>query len=117
MMGDGHLGKCKDCTRKDVNENRWKRIDKYRAYDNERAGTPVRVQTRKRVSAEYAAKYPERKKAVIAVNNAVRDGRLVKQPCEACGAKRVHGHHDDYSKPLDVRWLCPVHHKQVHKEK
>ena len=50
-------------------------------------------------------KYPERKRAGNMVNNAVRDGRLTKQPCH-CGETRVQGHHEDYSKPLDVEWLC-----------
>ena len=46
-----------------------------------------------------------------AVQFAIRKGRLVRQPCEVCGCTTVHGHHDDYSKPLEVRWLCPLHHK------
>ena len=48
------------------------------------------------------------------VGQAVRDGRLIPQPCEKCGASPTHAHHDDYSKPLDVRWLCPVHHAEHH---
>lgn len=46
----------------------------------------------------------------------VKTGELVKQPCEFCGSLNVHAHHDDYSKPLEVRWLCPLHHKQWHDE-
>lgn len=57
---------------------------------------------------------PEKLTARRAVNNAIRDGKLFKQPCEVCGAAKVHGHHDDYSRPLDVRWLCRVHHMQAH---
>jgi hypothetical protein len=38
-------------------------------------------------------------------------------PCKNCGSViGVHAHHDDYSKPLDVMWLCPLHHKERHKE-
>ena len=48
------------------------------------------------------------------VHKSLRDGSLVKQPCEVCGAIRVDAHHDDYSKPLSVRWLCPLHHRQHH---
>lgn len=51
-----------------------------------------------------------------AVENAVKAGRLTKQPCERCGAAQVHAHHDDYSQRLNVRWLCPKHHKEVHRE-
>jgi ribosomal protein S27AE len=56
----------------------------------------------------------EKRAARIAAGGAIATGRLVKQPCEKCGAERVHAHHDDYSKPLDVRWLCPKHHAEEH---
>jgi hypothetical protein len=35
-----------------------------------------------------------------------RRGKLIPEPCECCGAKEVEKHHDDYSKPLGVRWIC-----------
>lgn len=47
---------------------------------------------------------------------AIKNGKIRRQPCEVCGDPKVHGHHDDYSKRLEVRWLCSVHHAQVHKE-
>ena len=51
------------------------------------------------------------------VYNAVRSGRLVRGPCERCGKRTgVHGHHDDYSKPLEVRWLCGPCHGRVHSD-
>jgi ribosomal protein S27AE len=43
-------------------------------------------------------------------------GRLLKKPCERCGAIEVESHHDDYDKPFDVRWLCRPCHKKHHKE-
>lgn len=49
--------------------------------------------------------------------SAIAAGRLVKMPCEVCGAQKVEAHHDDYSKPLKVRWLCPPHHREHHKSK
>ena len=59
------------------------------------------------------------------VDYAIRKGKLVPQPCEACGttAKRINGanyicaHHDDYNKPLEVRWLCQKCHYEWHKHK
>ena len=49
------------------------------------------------------------------VNYAIRSKKLFKEPCEVCGTdKNIHAHHDDYLKPLNVRWLCAVHHKQWH---
>lgn len=43
-------------------------------------------------------------------------GVLIKQPCEVCGNVKSDGHHDDYSKPLEVRWLCRVHHMELHRK-
>lgn len=40
---------------------------------------------------------------------------LKKQPCQVCGAESSHAHHDDYSRPLDVNWLCPQHHALAHR--
>lgn len=48
------------------------------------------------------------------VRNEVKRGRMIRKPCEVCGESYTHGHHDDYDKPLTVRWLCPVHHTEWH---
>lgn len=110
QMLDGHLNKCKECTKKDARENRESRIDYYRAYDRDR-GNRQDYQ----YNAEYRKNNRLKYKAHGTVNNAVRDGRLEKQPCEICGAtERLHGHHDDYAKPMEVRWLCAAHHRQWH---
>lgn len=58
---------------------------------------------------------PERRRASAAVATAIYNGSLKRQPCEVCGAKHdIDAHHDDYSKPLEVRWLCRSHHRQHH---
>lgn len=44
----------------------------------------------------------------------VRRGVLARMPCEQCGAERAEIHHDDYSKPREVRWLCREHHMALH---
>lgn len=44
----------------------------------------------------------------------IRSGVLVRQPCEICEATEAEAHHDDYSKPYAVRWLCPTHHREHH---
>lgn len=57
----------------------------------------------------------ERRRARWTVNNAVRDGRMVRlQSCEECGGPSPEMHHDDYSKPLEVRWLCHPCHTSLH---
>lgn len=45
---------------------------------------------------------------------AIKRGKLVRRPCEECGNPKSHGHHEDYSKPFEVRWLCARHHRWVH---
>jgi len=47
---------------------------------------------------------------------ALREGVLVRpEACEQCGKRSpVHGHHGDYSRPLDVEWLCPACHSRHH---
>jgi hypothetical protein len=48
--------------------------------------------------------------------NAICSGLLIKKPCEVCGVnEKVEAHHDDYTKPLEVRWLCKAHHQEHHK--
>jgi len=41
---------------------------------------------------------------------AVRNGELVRMPCEICGNPKSEGHHSDYSQPLKIVWLCRRHH-------
>jgi hypothetical protein len=113
-MGDGRLGKCKNCTKKDVEKHRQENLDEIRQYDRMRALQPHRMAKNFSVNQAYRLKYPNRVKANRAVNNAVRDGRLEKWPCEVCGSEKSVGHHPDYDRPLDVIWLCQPHHKQAH---
>lgn len=63
----------------------------------------------------YAERHPDRAAAKAAVAAAVRSGTLKRAPCEVCGNKPSHGHHDDYSRPLDVMWLCRTHHGERHR--
>src|SRR6185437_11420837 len=57
----------------------------------------------------------ERRAATNKVAVSILNGRLVRQPCEVFGFKRhVVAHHDDYAKPLEVRWLCRSHHTLHH---
>lgn len=120
-MRCGYLGKCKECTKKDAGDHRANNLEYCKAYDRKRANLPKRVELRKQVTKtwvedgrqaesqrRYRGKYPEKYHARIAVGNALRDGRLSKpSKCSKCGAEtKLEAHHEDYSKPLDVQWLC-----------
>lgn len=54
--------------------------------------------------------YPEKRKIWTQAKY-----RIKRLACEICGDTNTHRHHPDYSKPLEVRLLCPQHHKQAHK--
>jgi hypothetical protein len=123
-MADGHLGKCKSCTKKDVTEHRNAKLEEVRAYDRARWQNPERRAANKqrrrtpewrayemRRQAERRRLEPDKYRAWGAVSNALRRGKLVKQPCEICGSTTVEAHHEDYSRPLDVHWLCQEHHR------
>jgi len=130
-MSDGRVNKCKECNKKDVSENYSKRRSYYKEYERTRLNLPHRVQARKKYAQSetgkicgnkakqrWAERNPIKRKASNKVNNAVRDGLLVKpKQCQECGATgRINGHHDDYAKPLSVRWLCSACHSGWHKE-
>ena len=67
----------------------------------------------------YAAVYRsienhrEKQTAREKLNQAVKKGEIIPEPCH-CGLK-AEAHHDDYSKPLKVKWLCRSHHASYHK--
>lgn len=125
--------KCKSCISVDRKEYRAANLVRIRDSDRNRRRksnmTDMQWESRKIYCREYAKanseiikavklKYietnPLKRAAHVFVGNAIRDGRLLKQPCEVCGSKEVHAHHRDYSRPLEVMWLCPEHHSEWH---
>jgi hypothetical protein len=57
---------------------------------------------------------PDKARAHQMVGRAIKNGKLKKEPCVICGATTAEAHHDDYSKPLEVIWLCRKHHAEIH---
>lgn len=113
-MADGHLGKCKSCTKKDVSENYKNNRDHYAEYERSRFQNPERKKYALEQQRKRRLVYPGKYRAVNAVSNAIRDGRITRGPCEVCGEEKAQAHHDDYRKPLSVRWLCRKHHLEHH---
>ena len=130
-MGDGHLGKCKECTKRDTKENIVKNHDYYIEYDRNRANAPHSVEAKKKYSqteigkalarkckAKWAENNVIKRAASFIINNAVRDCKIIKEyKCQSCGIEnvKIHGHHDDYAFPMTVRWLCSKCHCAWHK--
>jgi hypothetical protein len=128
-MGDGHLGKCKDCAKADVAEAYRIKVSTPQGLAQERQRSREKYYrlgyaekyrgNSRRYQASYNARNPEKAKARQIFGNAVRDGKLVRpDTCQECGAGGViHGHHRDYSKPLEVMWLCVPCHGLQHRKK
>ena len=112
-MADGHLNKCKDCTKLDALNRRLSKIDQIRAYDRERAHLPHRAELRRETLENWRSEHPARARAQAAVRRALSSGLLFREPCFVCG-ERAEAHHPDYDAPLAVTWLCRRHHMQAH---
>lgn len=112
ILRDGRRNECRVCAalaqrisraENPVREAEYRR----RNYDSKRKT----AQTKK-----HRAQFPEKTAAHNAVARGIMTGRIVVQPCENCeSTTNVHGHHDDYSKRLDIRWLCHTHHMELHR--
>ena len=98
-------------------KRQWRRD--HREAENKRAAewTKAHPEWRKEWEKKYRAADPHRAKARAAVNNAIASGRLLRQPCEECGASKAEAHHYKGHQPdhyLAIRWLCRAHHKVAH---
>ena len=131
QMSDGHVNKCKVCSKKDVQANYRKNREHFLEYDKRRNQLPERREAQRihrRASYLRHAKtkiikqrvsrrlHPDKYQARMQLGNAIKNGHLKRLPCEKCGDENSHGHHEDYSKPLEVMWLCALHHAARHKE-
>ena len=111
---DGLTANCSECI---------KQRDRNRANNPERvaaradyAKTDAGIASGNKAKRKWQEKNLIKRAAHIITGNAIRDGKLIKAPCECCDEAIVHAHHDDYAKPLEVRWLCNKCHNDWHKE-
>ena len=92
-----------------ISKSAWKK--KWRKANPEKAYAAARIEAK-----AYRLANPEKENAREQVKKAVRSGLLVRGGCTVCGSiERIEGHHKDYSRPLDVTWLCKTHHIALHK--
>jgi hypothetical protein len=131
----GRKSTCRECnraaTRKWKQENPQKRLEqKRRSWDRHKDRlNEVRRAPEKRERAnalrreayhdgrrQFSAPDPVKRYARFQVWKAVQEGDLVREPCVTCGALNSQGHHEDYSKPLDIVWLCAKCHSALHRE-
>jgi hypothetical protein len=61
-----------------------------------------------RAIKKYEKSHPERRSVWTKAR------KIEKKPCVICGKKQIHRHHPDISRPLDVIFVCPLHHKRLH---
>lgn len=118
QMADGHLNKCKECTKRDV-KIRYEAKDGLYEYEQTRARKPTRRANRIKYGRAHNERNPDKYKARYTLSNAVRDGKIVRGSCAHCGTtENVQAHHHDYSKPLDVEWACfKCHREREHGQK
>jgi hypothetical protein len=125
-MPDGHINHCKECRKTIERHRRQMDVERWREHDRNRSMLPHRVAARmayakteagieshNKASSKWTQNNKEKRHAQYVLNNAIRDGKAQREVCCVCGGK-AQAHHEDYSKPLDVIWLCPRHHSAVH---
>ena len=133
-MLDGYLNKCKVCVKTRVNNHRVANIEKIMEYDRNRPNSRERVKKNSERIERYKKEDPIKyKKAQEQKNKWAKENRnknnaqqqarravfkgTIKRlyKCERCEeTENLQGHHPDYSKPLEVLWLCPKCHGAEH---
>lgn len=132
-MKDGLQQKCKECCsaehkqwrnkdperreRSKERARRWRRENPERAKENVQRWLDEHPEQAAEISRRRARRArernPEKHVARKAVSHAMAAGKLERGPCEICGCDEVEAHHEDYAKPLEIRWLCRDHHREL----
>ncbi len=118
---------CKKCKIVIGSERRRQRIANLSPLEKDRLFELKRRQKSKRYASSVEMKkskaaygkrnYSNNKIKILArikVRRAIASGKLIPSPCVLCGSSKVHGHHTDYFKALEVIWLCPSCHQLEH---
>lgn len=111
-MPDGRINKCKTCIASEQRARYQANRERYATYELRRQSLPKRKADRLRYQQNRRKAHPDKARAWKMVYRAKRAGKLVPTPCLFCGDKKVQAHHEDYSKPLEVLWLCFKCHRE-----
>lgn len=121
---------CRSCQRETSAAWRKKNVEHKRIQDAEYRSNPAVIERHRISHLRYKAANPEVLKvnrdawkqrnkhkiaAHTAIGNAVAAGKVTRLPCW-CGNPKSEGHHEDYTKPLEVIWLCRKHHAEAHRK-
>jgi len=109
---DGYRSKCKNCILQECKEYRMENKDKIKKYER----SPNRALKRRERFKEECLKFPEKIIARRILRKAINKKQILKPSnCSICGSNmNIEGHHNDYSEPLNVIWLCVSCHKEIH---
>ncbi len=95
-------GKCR-CGKEFASFSGYQCIDCYREYRQVKKRDP---KNKERILKEAVRSF---------TRNCIKKGILIKGNCKVCGKnENVEAHHEDYGKPLEVIWLCRIHHRELH---
>ena len=90
-----------------------KNKDKIAVYEKNKVGNKRFLEYKKRYywnNKEVRIKA----RARVSVKNEIVAGKIKKEPCEKCGDVKSEAHHEDYNKPLEVKWVCKKCHNKLH---
>lgn len=114
---DGLSNSCKECVKK--NGRKWYLLNRERNHERTKRwwgnNRERRLSEYKISAAKYRKENPIKRAAHIRVSNALALAKLEKKPCQYCGNEKSAAHHCDYSKPLEVVWMCQKHHMAWHR--
>lgn len=95
-------------------DNREHLREKHNGYYAKNMQDPDRAEQERARRRRWAQNHKDQVNAMQRVNAYIKKGLIARKPCEKCGSNDSQAHHDDYTRPLSVRWLCPMHHKEWH---
>jgi ribosomal protein S27AE len=112
--GSGYRKECKDCHKARHYSYMQTELGKEAHSKANRKYYKMAPTKRYLINKEYRKRNPRKQRAHEVIAYQVRLGNIKKENCEKCSNEKVQAHHDDYSKPLNIRWLCSSCHCKHH---